>query len=520
MKHQLLPLLFLLFPFCAPAQQRFQPFEVDKPAEPRGGQAMLDLYLKTNLRIPLKAEADHVSGRVFLQAVVETDGRLSDISVLGSLRPDCDREALRLLSLFNAWQPAEKNGKPVRQQIAIPVLFKSDLPVYIGTGERIDFYARDGSSVPEDATRAIVKRIALVDSLGFPTGDITFMEKSGKRWKKILTTRYRQTEHEDGPATPYDTVHGFRQIDFIGYKNSIDGNSYGFYQGGEPAFMKPYVRNDLRGALYYFHPNGVVAERSVYRPTEIEQTFWYPNGQIRAVETMQRMANKSGGLNTIGLVSQWDSNGRKLVTDGKGTAVYHSWRRNPATKQYTVFTETGKVDDSRRQGIWKGTSLDGSYTYQETYQFGEMIDGWAVTAGEDTVRYTQLEIDPVFGNGRKDLAEFLLKNLRYPVSAMRPNGIRVINKVMVSFLVNTDGSISNVEVIGPAVSGLEGEMRRLAKQTSKKWTPGYRRGKPVTMNYTLPFTFNFQGVLDDIPLAELPFSKASEELPFSKSSEW
>ncbi|OIN59090.1 TonB family protein [Arsenicibacter rosenii] len=510
MKRIISPLLLILFSTSAFAQELFQAFEVDKAAAPRGGQAILDLFLQTNLRFPLRAEADHVSGRVFVQAIVETDGRLSNVSVLRSLRPDCDQEALRLIKSFNAWQPAENNGKPVRQQIAVPVLFKSDIPVYIGTGERIDFYASDGSSVQEDATRAIIKRIALVDSTGFPTGDITFMEKAGKRWKKVLTSRYRQTEHENGPATPYDTIHGFRQIDFINDRKSIEGNSYGFYKTGELAFMKPYVRNDISGSLYFFHPNGVVAERSVYTPTEIEQTFWYPNGQIRAVETIQRMANKSGRLYTAGLVSQWDSNGRKLVTDGKGTAVYHSWQYNPARKRYTVFTETGKVDDSRRQGIWKGTSLDGSYTYQETYQFGEMIDGWAVTTGEDTVRYTQLEVDPVFGKGQKDLGDFLIKNVRYPVSPGRAGTINVVSKAMVSFLVNTDGRVSDIEVIGPAAAGLEQEMRRLAKQTGKKWTPGYRRGKPVNMKYTLPFTFNFRGIVDDTPLAKLPFSQDSE----------
>lgn len=70
-------------------------------------------YIMTNLEYPESAKAAEVSGTVRLSFVVETDGAVSNITIVQSVGAGCDNEAVRLLQ-ETRWIPAVKNGKYVR----------------------------------------------------------------------------------------------------------------------------------------------------------------------------------------------------------------------------------------------------------------------------------------------------------------------------------------------------------------------------------------------------------------------
>ena len=110
-------------------QTAFQSFEVHKPCQPQGGYELLNTFIQTNLRMPFWAEADQISGQVFVQGIVSTDGRVSSLTSLQGLRPDCDREALRVFGPFNAWKPAEKGSQKVAQVVTQAITFKPAMPV-------------------------------------------------------------------------------------------------------------------------------------------------------------------------------------------------------------------------------------------------------------------------------------------------------------------------------------------------------------------------------------------------------
>ena len=78
---------------------------------------MLETFLTVNLQKPFMAQVANATGKVFVKAIVEPNGRISDVTLLRGFRPDCDKEALRVMRLFNAWKPAMKDGQPVRQAI-------------------------------------------------------------------------------------------------------------------------------------------------------------------------------------------------------------------------------------------------------------------------------------------------------------------------------------------------------------------------------------------------------------------
>ncbi|MFN4248873.1 MAG: energy transducer TonB [Flavipsychrobacter sp.] len=88
-----------------------------------------------------------------------------------------------------------------------------------------------------------------------------------------------------------------------------------------------------------------------------------------------------------------------------------------------------------------------------------------------------------------DLSDFVSKNLKYPKEA-KVNGIG--GTVLVKFVVNTDGSIIDVTIVGkriPHGEDLENECIRLMK-SSPKWKPGKVKDKPVKVAYVQRITFS------------------------------
>src|SRR5919199_4474974 len=149
MKNYLFAFLLLLRIPVVGQQIIYKPFEVDTAAEPRGGMAYFNTYLLANLRKPISAEAQGVGGRVIVSAVAEPDGRLTEPKVTQSFRPDCDREALRVLTMFNAWKPAKKEGKAVRQIVTFPITFKPNRPFAFVNGARVSYYGEDMKLLPD-----------------------------------------------------------------------------------------------------------------------------------------------------------------------------------------------------------------------------------------------------------------------------------------------------------------------------------------------------------------------------------
>ncbi|HRR62720.1 MAG TPA: energy transducer TonB, partial [Paludibacteraceae bacterium] len=82
----------------------------------------------------------------------------------------------------------------------------------------------------------------------------------------------------------------------------------------------------------------------------------------------------------------------------------------------------------------------------------------------------------------------LSENIRYPVIAQE-NGIQ--GRVICQFVVNTDGSIVDIQVVRGVHPSLDEEAVRVIK-SMPKWVPGKQRGKPVRVRFTLPINFKLQ----------------------------
>ncbi|GAD06266.1 energy transducer TonB [Porphyromonas crevioricanis] len=99
-----------------------------------------------------------------------------------------------------------------------------------------------------------------------------------------------------------------------------------------------------------------------------------------------------------------------------------------------------------------------------------------------------VEQQPEFPGGTAALMKWLSSNVRYPEIAIENN---IQGRVIVSFVVEKDGSTTDVKVVRGVDPALDKEAVRLAS-SMPKWTPGKQRGKPVRTRFTLPVAFQLR----------------------------
>jgi len=106
---------------------------------------------------------------------------------------------------------------------------------------------------------------------------------------------------------------------------------------------------------------------------------------------------------------------------------------------------------------------------------------------EDKI-FTFAEQSPSFPGGETALQKYFGKNIKYPAVALR-NGVEGL--VILQFVVNKEGDVSDIQVVKKLGSGTDEEAIRVAK-TLPKFAPAKQNGRPVSFRYTLPVRFGLQ----------------------------
>lgn len=94
----------------------------EQPMFPGGMQEMMK-FLQQNIKYPKEAQEQGKQGRVIVQFVVNKDGSITGDSVVRSVDPLLDAEALRVVRSMPNWTPGKQKGKPVRVRFTLPVTF-------------------------------------------------------------------------------------------------------------------------------------------------------------------------------------------------------------------------------------------------------------------------------------------------------------------------------------------------------------------------------------------------------------
>jgi TonB family protein len=92
------------------------------PEFPQGDKA-LEKYLKNNLRYPDAAKKAGIKGKIHVRFVIERDGSIGTVTIVKSLSPECDAEAIRLVKSMPKWKAGKLNGKEAAVWYAVRVEF-------------------------------------------------------------------------------------------------------------------------------------------------------------------------------------------------------------------------------------------------------------------------------------------------------------------------------------------------------------------------------------------------------------
>jgi len=111
-----------------------------------------------------------------------------------------------------------------------------------------------------------------------------------------------------------------------------------------------------------------------------------------------------------------------------------------------------------------------------------------VVAQKNQKVFDVVEQMPQFPGGQMAMFEYLMQNLKYPADAEKQ---KVEGRVIANFVVETDGTITDVTVWKPVFPSLDAEAIRVL-QRMPRWTPGKQNGKLVRVRYTVPVNFKLK----------------------------
>jgi protein TonB len=157
----------------------------------------------------------------------------------------------------------------------------------------------------------------------------------------------------------------------------------------------------------------------------------------------------------------------------------------PPTKQ---VVKINIVDDN----IMVDEDIDINVEADQNTEVQEYVAPVKVAAEEESAEEAQIfmvvESMPVYPGGESALYTYLAENIKYPQMA-KESGIQ--GRVFVTFVVERDGSVTDVRVLRGIGGGCDEEAVRVVKGMPR-WTPGKQRGKSVRVQYNLPVKFTLQ----------------------------
>ncbi len=88
-----------------------------------GGADALDQFIKINAKTPVEAKRQGIKGKVYVQFVIEKDGKVAEVDIRMGKHDLLNQEALRVVKMMPDWKPGTNKGKKVRVRYTLPITF-------------------------------------------------------------------------------------------------------------------------------------------------------------------------------------------------------------------------------------------------------------------------------------------------------------------------------------------------------------------------------------------------------------
>lgn len=230
---------------------------------------------------------------------------------------------------------------------------------------------------------------------------------------------------------------------------------------------------NFQGPLIDYYENGNKKQESNYIDNNLngKQLEWYDNGEMKSEKEITWDAENKNPV--VKILQFWNKEKQQIVINGNG--------------QYEdsddFFYEKGPIKLGKREGVWEGKNLKQNYSFSEIYRDGEFISGISTDKENNKHPYKVLTEKATHKKGMEDFYRFIGKNYRIP-SKQDLKG-----KVYITFIIDTDGSLSDFKILRDIGYGTGEEAIRVLKK-AEKWIPGKMRGMPAKVSYSLPITIS------------------------------
>lgn len=259
-----------------------------------------------------------------------------------------------------------------------------------------------------------------------------------------------------------------------------------YYLNGKPKRMgmvssfSPYLK--LEGTVISYNSNGTKNSIVNFKNNKLigKSIYYHDNGKLKEIGIYETETDVKDIKNNLKyrIVNIADSSGHRFL-DSLGNGFVSLTKENGDK-------ESGTYLNGYKNGVWKEFVAKENMEYQEVYEKGKFVKGEYKTESGEINTYTVKDQLPEFKGGMEGFGSFFSRTFNRPQES-RENNEK--GRVVLNFMVEADGSLSNIKVVKSVSPLLDAEAIRVLSK-SPKWKPAIQRGKAVRLSYTMPITLN------------------------------
>lgn len=256
---------------------------------------------------------------------------------------------------------------------------------------------------------------------------------------------------------------------------------------------------DICIILQWFNPVAWLLKRELQNIHEYEADEEVINKGINAREYQLLLIKKAVGLRRFSMANSFNHTSLKKRITMMCKRKSNPWARLKyvyvlplaalavsAFARPEVSNELSEISNSKFSDL---AEIVQTVVEKKDVQDLNSANNVQTVALQDTAVFEVVEVPPRFPGGEVKLMEYLSRTVRYPVEAQKKH---VQGRIILHFIIEKDGSVSNVRVARSVDPSLDAEAIRVVN-SMPKWEPARQKGQSVRVRYTIPIQFRLQG---------------------------
>jgi len=253
-----------------------------------------------------------------------------------------------------------------------------------------------------------------------------------------------------------------------------------YYKSGNLQMRGMSIANETlikNGGFTSFFENGNIQQIINYKDGSPlgKVSAFYENGKKKFEGEYLKNEKDPKIAGPLKIESYWNSKNEQTVIKGNGFFK----------EETEEESSEGNLKNGLKTGVWKGKSTTYKFTFIENYENGNLISGESTDEKGEKHKYETIFEQPQPTKGFADFYKFVGANF------IIPEDEEINARLLISFVINKDASVSNVNVVKSINPALDNQGIRIVK-LYKDWGVGKLRGIIIRTSYTIPIKIVFQ----------------------------